>query len=139
MQMATVTSQAIRGSGTDGYSRPRPMTPALTPELAADYLRELSADILAVAVLTPAGERLAGPEELAVPARDLLAAAPGASELQVATGGGTVYAARSDHHALVVVCGRFALPALIRYDLKIVLGDLAPADPPARPASAEAA
>ena len=28
----------------------------------------------------------------------------------------------------MVVCGRFALPALIRYDLKVVLGELA-ADP----------
>jgi uncharacterized membrane protein YgcG len=102
------------------------MTSALTPELAVDYLRELSADIRATAVLTAAGEALAGPEELAAPARELLDAAPGAAELQVITGDGTVYASRDEHHAIVAVCGRFALPALIRFDLKVVLAELAP-------------
>lgn len=111
------------------------MTPALTPELAVDYLRELSADIRAAAVLTPAGEALAGAPELADPARELLAAAPDAVELQVVTGDGTVYASRSDHHAIVVVCGRFALPSLIRYDLKVVLGELAPDGDDAREAA----
>jgi hypothetical protein len=103
------------------------MTPgaALTPALAVDYLRELSADIRAVAVLTAAGEPLAGPPELAGPARALLQAASDAAEIEVATGGGAVHAARSDEHAVVAVCGRFALPALIRYDLKVVLGELA--------------
>jgi len=112
------------------------MTPgaALTPELAVDYLRELSADIRAAAVLTPAGEQLAGPPELAEPGRALLAAAPDAAELEVSTGGGVVYAARSGSHAVIAVCGRFALPALIRYDLNVVLGDLAPGEPPARAA-----
>ena len=123
-QMATVMSHAIRGSGTRVSSRTVPMTPALTPELAVAYLRELSADIRAAAVLTPAGELLAGAEDLAAPARDLLAAAPAATEIEVSTGEGTVYAGRSDDHAIVVVCGRVALPALVRYDLKVVLGDL---------------
>jgi hypothetical protein len=102
------------------------MTPgaALTPELAVDYLRELSADINAVAVLTAAGEPLAGSPEVAAAARKLLAAAPEAAEIEVATGGGAVHAARSAEHAVVAVCGRFALPALIRYDLKVVLGEL---------------
>jgi hypothetical protein len=36
-----------------------------------------------------------------------------------------VFAARSERHALVVVVGRLALPSLIRYDLRIVLADLA--------------
>jgi hypothetical protein len=79
---------------------------AITPELAVDYLRELSADIRAVALLT---------------------AAPDAAEIEVATAGGAVHAARSAEHAVVAVCGRFALPALIRYDLKLVLGELATA------------
>jgi len=103
------------------------MTPALTPALAVDYLRELSADIHAAAVLTPTGAPLAGDPSIAGPARDLLAAAPGAAELHVVTAGGAVYAARSEHHAIVVACGRFALPALIRYDLKVVLAELDPA------------
>jgi len=29
-----------------------------------------------------------------------------------------------DKHALVVVCGRLALPSLIRYDLRLALADL---------------
>src|SRR6185503_11122419 len=92
------------------------MTPptALTPELAADYLCELSVDIRAVAVLTAAGEPLAGAPELVGAARALLAAAPDAAEIEVATTGGAVHAARSAEHAVVAVCGRFALPALIR-------------------------
>src|SRR5215216_4874078 len=59
------------------------------------------------------------------PARALLAAAPEADDLEVATPQGSVFAARSDDHAVVVVCGRFALPALVRFDLRMVLGDLA--------------
>jgi hypothetical protein len=113
------------------------MTPAtaLTPELAVDYLRELSVDIRAVAVLTAAGEPLAGAPELVEAARALLAAAPDAAEIEVATTGGAVHAARSAEHAVVAVCGRFALPALIRYDLKVVLGELATTDRPASEAA----
>jgi hypothetical protein len=99
--------------------------PGLTPDLAVGYLRELSADIRAVAVLTPDGKPLAGETELAEAAARLLAAAPEAAEIEVATGAGVVHAARSREHAVVVVCGRFALAALIRYDLKIVLAELA--------------
>ena len=112
--------------------------PALTPELAVDYLRELSADIRAVAVLTAAGEPLAGEPALTEAAQRLLAAAPEAADIEVAAAGGAVHAARSEHHAVVAVCGRFALPALIRYDLKIVLGELAggSGDRPARPEAA---
>jgi hypothetical protein len=98
--------------------------PALTPQLALDYLRELSADIQAGVVLDPDGALLAGPDAMAEPARDLLEAVGDARELQVTTADGGVYAARSDHHAIAVVCGRFALPSLIRYDLRIVLADL---------------
>jgi hypothetical protein len=99
--------------------------PALTPSLALEYLRELSADIRAGVVLGPGGELLAGPESLAEPARDLLAGARDAREVHVATADGAVFAARSDRHSVVVVCGRFALPSLVRYDLKLVLADLA--------------
>ena len=70
-----------------------------------------------------------GPTHLAEPARELLAAAPEADELEVSTADGSVFAARSDRHALVLVCGRFALPALMRYDLRMVLADLAGAAP----------
>jgi len=131
-QMTTVTSQAILERGTGGYSRPRQMSPAptLTPPLALDYLRELSADIISGVVLDPGGALLAGPDAFGAAARDLLAAAGGAEEIHVTTPDGAVFAARSDQHALVVVCGRFALPSLIRYDLRLVLADLAGGERP---------
>ena len=148
-QIATVTSQAMRDRGTGRLfsptahepcldprrkrrSTPRPDSvivtgaPALTPPLALDYLRELSADIRSGVVLAPDGALLAGPEALAAPARDLFEAAGDAAELHVSMADGAVYAARSDRHAIAVVCGRFALPSLIRYDLRLVLADLAP-------------
>ncbi len=99
--------------------------PPLTPQLALDYLRELSADIRAGVVLAPDGALLAGPDALAGPAREMLEAAGDAGELQVTTAEGGVYAARDERHAIAVVVGRFALPSLIRYDLRLVLGDLA--------------
>ena len=99
--------------------------PGLTPELAVRYLRELSADIRDAAILTPDGEPVAGPPELSEAAKRLLAAAPEAAEIEVVVGGGAIHAARSEHHAVIAVCGRYALPALIRYDLKVVLGELA--------------
>jgi hypothetical protein len=98
--------------------------PTLTPKLALDYLRELSADIRAGVVLATGGALLAGPEDLAEAARDLLARAGDAREVQAATTEGVVFAARSDTHAVVLVCGRFALPSLVRHDLRRVLADL---------------
>ena len=101
------------------------MTEALTPAQALEYLRTLSADIEAAAVLGADGSLLAGSEALADPARALLASAPEADDIEVSTVDQCVFAARSDDHALVLVTGRFALPALVRYDLRMVLSDLA--------------
>ena len=101
------------------------MTEALTPAQALEYLRTLSADIEAAAVLGADGSLLAGSDALADPARALLAAAPEADDIEVSTADQCVFAARSDDHALVLVTGRFALPALVRYDLRMVLSDLA--------------
>jgi hypothetical protein len=106
------------------------MPPALTPELALDYLRELSADVRAGVVLAADGRRLAGPDALAEPARRLLAALPDADEAEVSTGDGIVFAGRSSSHAVVLVCGRLALGALHRYDVRRVLGDLGDPDAP---------
>jgi hypothetical protein len=100
------------------------MTPALTPARALDYLRELSADVRAGAVLGADGALLAGPLALAAPARELLRAAGDAADVHVTTGDGAVFVARDDRHAIVLACGRFALPSLARYDLRKVLGDL---------------
>lgn len=124
-QMTTVVSQASFDNGTAGYPRALPMTDALTPELALEYMRTLSADIEEAAVLAADGSLLAGPPELAEPARALLAAAPEADDLEISTAQGSVFAARSDRHAVVLVCGRYALPALVRFDLRMVLADLA--------------
>ncbi len=101
------------------------MTDALSPAQALEYLRTLSADIEEAAVLASDGSLLAGPEALAEPARALLDAAPDAADLEVSTADGSVFAARSDRHAVVLVCGRFALPALVWCDLRMVLADLA--------------
>lgn len=110
---------------------------AFSPALALDYVRELSTDVRAGIALDAAGAHLAGPEALVAPARDLLAAAGGAAELEAATGGGVVCAARSGRHALIVVCGPFALPGLVRRDLRTALAALA--GEPAGPAESAAA
>jgi hypothetical protein len=105
------------------------MPPALTPARALEYLRELSADIRDGAVLDAEGRMLAGGEELASPARDLMAAAGDATDIHVSTDDGAVFAARDDHHAIILACGRLALPSLARYDLRMVLADLS-GEPP---------
>jgi len=100
--------------------------PALTPALALEYLRALSADVISGAVLAPDGTALAGPPEVAAAARALLAAAPEAEQLEVLLPDGRVFAARSATHAVALACGPHALPGLHRHDLRAVLGDLAP-------------
>jgi hypothetical protein len=95
--------------------------PALTPALALDYVRELSADVRAGVVLDAAGAPLAGPEELAAAARELLAAGGEAAELEAVTADGVVCAVRSAALAMVTVCGRFAIPAIVRQDMRAAL------------------
>ena len=112
------------------------MPPALTPALALDYVHELSADVRAGIVLDAAGELLAGPPALADPARELLSAGGDAAEVEAATVDGVVCAVSSASHAAVAVCGRFAIAAVVRQDLRTALAALegrAPADPPATP------
>ena len=58
------------------------------------------------------------------PARALLAAAGDAAELEAVTADGVVCAVRSAHHAAVAVCGRFALPAVTRQDLRVAVAAL---------------
>jgi hypothetical protein len=102
------------------------MPDALTPDLALAFLRELSADVTAAVLLDAAGERLAGPAALHVPARELLAAAPpGPAELQGRTAAGAVFAARDHAHQIVVATGPLALPGLTRHDLRAALAALA--------------
>src|SRR3954469_9065665 len=123
-QAATVTTHAMRERGT-GTSSPSVPDAALSPELALAYLAELSTDIRAGVVLSADGELLAGTEALAGPARDLLAAADDAV-IEVDTPRGVVVAARTATHALAVVAGSQALPALVRFDVRRTVEDLAP-------------
>ena len=96
-----------------------PVPPALTPDLALAYVRELSADVRAVAVLDAEGALLAGDGAVAAAAAPLLAAG---AEAEAVTAGGVVCTARDDRHAIVAACGRLALAGL--------RGD-APGTPPA--------
>jgi hypothetical protein len=82
-------------------------SPPLTPEAALGWLRSLSVDIRAAAVLDAAGAVLAGD-------RTLADAAPGRR----------VLVARSEHYAIVVRHGRRALAGLLRADVEAMLGAL---------------
>jgi hypothetical protein len=137
-QMPTVTTHARRESG----DMPRvfsltPVTAALTPAIALDYLRELSTDIRAAILLDARGDRLAGPAHLETAAQALLAAAsPGPGCLEGATGVGHVFAARDERHQIVVAAGPHVLPGLARHDLRTVLGALGGEQPPSEPPAA---
>ncbi len=100
------------------------MPPALTPALALEYVHELSADVRAGVVLDAAGALLAGPDWLAGGARALLDAGGGSAELEAATPDGVVCSVRTAHHAAVAVCGRFAIGAVVRQDLRAALAAL---------------
>ncbi len=126
--MATVASQAMRENGT-GVSWRTAMTPALTPDLAVAYVRELSADVRAVVVLDAAGSRLAGPEALAAPARAFLDAAPGRSDVAARVSGGLVLAARGAGHAIVVAAGPLSLTGPSALDARSAVDALSGAVP----------
>jgi hypothetical protein len=111
------------------------MPPALTPSLALEYVHELSADVHAGVVLDAAGELLAGPPALADPARALLSAGSDAGELEAATADGVVCAVRTTAHAAVAICGRFAIPGVVREDLRAALDALEGRPPNAAPTS----
>jgi hypothetical protein len=105
------------------------MTAALTPALALAYLHELSADVRAAIVLDADGNRLAGPDALAPPARALLAEGP---LVRALTARGGAFAARDGRHGVVAATGPLALPGLALHDLLSVLAALgggAPAGP----------
>jgi hypothetical protein len=112
---ATVVSQAIFPSGTVLFSG------FVTPERALDHLRTIAPEVRDGIVLGADGRRLAGSPALAAPARRLLAAAGAAGEVEVATGRGTVYAARSGRRAVAVVADRSALSSLMLFDLRVTL------------------
>jgi predicted regulator of Ras-like GTPase activity (Roadblock/LC7/MglB family) len=112
------------------------VTAPLTPELALQYLGELSTDIKASVVMATDGRIAAASkpgeagDRLRALTRELFERADAAdsdvvTQVEVATGDGAVYAARDERWTIAVVTGRFALASLMFYDLRNVLGDLA--------------
>ena len=108
---------------------------ALTPELALQYLGELSTDIKASVVMSTDGRIAAAgkPGEPGDRLRELTrqlferadaADSQSVSQVEVSTGDGAVYAVRDEQWTIGVVTGRFALSSLMFYDLRNVLGDL---------------
>jgi hypothetical protein len=105
--------------------------------MVATRLVERSTDVLAAVVLDAAGGMLdtAGVEsgsarELADLARRLVERADAVSsdpveQVEVQTLGGVVFAVRDTRHVLACVTRRAALPALVLYDLRQALGELA--------------
>jgi hypothetical protein len=114
---------------------PTVSAPALTPELALQYLGELSTDIKA-SVVTSADGRTAAASRPGEPGdrlreltRQLFERADAAdsqvvTQVEVSTGAGAVFAVRDESWTVAVVTGRFALSSLMFYDLRGVLGDL---------------
>ena len=113
--------------------------PALTPDLALDYLGELSTDIRAGVLLDGAGALAAsweGDEARGERVRELVLdlltrvdAAAGErdrpAQVEVSTGDGGVFCVRADDWTIAVVTGRYALASLMVLDLRKLLEDLA--------------
>lgn len=104
---------------------------AQTPELALRYLEELSTDIRASLILDRQGALAAanGLNGAADGARERVLAlferaGDGAAQVEVRTTDGGVFAVREQGWTIAAVTGRFALPSLVFYDLRTVLGDL---------------
>ncbi len=99
------------------------MAAALTPEDVLERLGELFRGEHDVVVLDRSGALLAGGAELAEPAAALVRAADAAA-VEVADDRGAVFAVRDRDHAIVAVVGHPALPALVLYDLRVLLDEL---------------
>jgi hypothetical protein len=133
------------------------MADTVTPESAAESLRELSVDVRA-AVLVDAAGSLAGAgggaqddaredaralgelarrlfEEVDRATRDWNTEPPEQVEVQVP--GGTVFASRTPRWTLAAVAKRGALSSLMLYDLRAVLGELEGGPPIRRSRSAD--
>ena len=108
------------------------MDATLTPALALDYLRELSTDLRAGAVLDAAGNRLAGSPDMATAVGRLAVACRDAEAVEVGAEDGCACLLTSARHMLGVVVGRFALAGLLFHDMTVVLalleGSAAPRD-----------
>jgi hypothetical protein len=101
------------------------MDAAATPDLVVRYLRELSADLLAAAVVGADGRTLAGPEALGAAAAQAVAASGSSARvIEARDAERLVVVARGNAHVLAAVHTRHALPGLVRHDLLTALGDL---------------
>lgn len=100
------------------------MTDAVPAPIALAYLATLSADLRTAVVLDSAGAILAGDATLEPHAARLLAGAAPAVARKAPYGDGTLYAARSDTHALALAMGPQALEAVVVHDLLATLRDL---------------
>jgi predicted regulator of Ras-like GTPase activity (Roadblock/LC7/MglB family) len=116
------------------------MADTLTPERAAESLRELSADVRAAVLLDAAGSLAGasgdGPEDaraLGELARQLFEEVDRATrdwdteppeQVEVQVPGGAVFGSRTPRWTLVAVAKRGALASLMLYDLRAVLGEL---------------
>jgi hypothetical protein len=109
--------------------------PALTPDLALDYLGELSTDIRAALVIDSAGkvaavtgdDRQRGEDmrDLATRLLDAVAeSSGGGDQVEVVTADGSVFAVRGESWTVAVVAGRAPLASLMFYDLRNVVRDL---------------
>jgi hypothetical protein len=110
--------------------------PALTPDLALDYLDELSTDITACVIVDSQGDLAAvtgGDRErgekmrtLALEMLDTGVRAGGdeVDQVEVVTADGSVFAVRGATWTVAVVAGRQPLASLMFYDLRNVLKDL---------------
>jgi hypothetical protein len=116
--------------------------PALTPELALDYLDELSTDIEAAVVLDRGAqvaaatgaddERKARMRGLVVELLDRASEVTpdaGVDQVEVTTSEGSVFAVRGSDWTVAVVAGRRPLSSLMFYDLRNLVSDLGKGGP----------
>jgi hypothetical protein len=96
---------------------------ALSPAGALAWLRSLSIDVRAAAVLDASGAVLAGDPALGDRAAAALAAAPDAAEVRE----GDLLAVRAGRHAVAAALGPLALVRLARSDLAAAAEALGPA------------
>ena len=108
----------MAGAADDGAPDGAVSRAALAAPVALAWLRSLSVDVRASAVLDASGALLAGDAALGARAAAALAAAPG-GDAEVRTG--DLLAVRSARHAVAAALGPHALERLARADLHAAL------------------